>query len=71
MIKLTFNEEWCKECGLCSSVCPKGAIGMAESINSMGYHPARLIKPESCIGCSLCALMCPDTAIKVEKEEIA
>ena len=67
MAKVIFNEERCKGCGLCESVCPKGIITLAKQINSKGYHPAVVLEMEKCIGCASCAKMCPDTVITVER----
>lgn len=67
MPKVTFIEEKCKGCELCTSACPKGIITMAEHINSNGYRPAQVIEMEKCIGCAFCATICPDLVIKVEK----
>lgn len=66
--KVTVKTERCKGCGLCVSVCPKGALEMSKELNSKGYHPARVVSPEKCIACAMCAVMCPDVALKVEKE---
>ncbi len=68
MAKVTFNEERCKGCGLCVTVCPKGIVALAkEKINAKGYHPAGVAEQDKCIGCASCALMCPDTVITVER----
>jgi len=68
MAKVTFNEERCKGCGLCVTVCPKGIVLLdKEKINQKGYHPAIVKEQEKCIGCASCAIMCPDTVIKVER----
>ena len=41
MAKATFDENRCKGCELCVSVCPKKIVVMAEDrINEKGYHPA-------------------------------
>jgi 2-oxoglutarate ferredoxin oxidoreductase subunit delta len=66
-VTLIVNEEFCKGCGLCASACPRDAIGMAEHINSRGFHPAVLLHPENCTACAACALMCPDACIKIVK----
>ena len=58
------NEACCKGCGLCVAVCAKGALGLSEKLNKMGYHPA-FLRPDSCVGCGNCATVCPDAAIKV------
>jgi 2-oxoglutarate ferredoxin oxidoreductase subunit delta len=67
MAKVTFNEEKCKGCELCVSVCPKSIIALAERINSSGYRPAEVKEMDKCIGCAFCATICPDVVIKVEK----
>ena len=70
MIKLTFDTDLCKGCGLCVSACPKGVLAIAkDKINKKGHHPAQAIAPEKCIGCASCAIMCPDCVITVEREE--
>lgn len=68
MAKVTFNDELCKGCELCTSVCPKGIITMSnDKINSKGYHIATVVDKEKCSGCACCAIICPDVVIKVEK----
>lgn len=67
MPKVTFNEEVCKGCELCVSVCPKGIIKISERINSKGYRPAEVLEMDKCIGCAFCATICPDVVITVEK----
>ena len=68
MAKVTFNEERCKGCKLCVSVCPKKIVVMkSEKINLKGFHPAGVTEMEKCIGCAFCATICPDCVIEVEK----
>lgn len=67
MAKVTFNEEKCKGCELCTVVCPKKIVKMSEKINSKGYHPATVEEMDKCIGCAFCANICPDCVITVEK----
>ncbi len=68
MANVTFNDDRCKGCGLCVSVCPKKIIAMSEKrINSKGFHPAEVTKRSECIGCAFCATICPDCVITVEK----
>lgn len=68
MAKVTFNEDLCKGCGLCTTVCPKKIIHLSEDkINSKGYHPASVKEMDKCIGCAFCATICPDVVITVEK----
>jgi len=68
MANVTFDEERCKGCELCTTACNKGLVVMADYINVLGFHPATIKEPEKCVGCALCARMCPDVVIKVEKE---
>ena len=68
MAKVEFNDELCKGCGLCESVCPKQIITLSkERINPKGYHPAEVTDMEKCIGCAFCANMCPDSVIRVSR----
>ena len=67
--KVTFNEDFCKGCELCVSVCPKKIISLnPDKINKKGYNPAHIVNMDECIACGSCAIMCPDSVIKVERE---
>jgi 2-oxoglutarate ferredoxin oxidoreductase subunit delta len=69
---VTFDEAYCKGCGLCVDNCPQKIIELDPArITEKGYHPAVVTDPDKCIACANCALMCPDSAIKVEKLEVA
>jgi 2-oxoglutarate ferredoxin oxidoreductase subunit delta len=64
--RIIVDEERCKGCELCTTVCPKDLIHMADTFNAKGYRPAALIDPEGdCTGCAICAVICPDAAITV------
>jgi len=66
--KVTFNEEICKGCELCVSVCPTKIISLNKNIiNQKGYNPAYVTDQDKCIACGNCAIMCPDSVIKVER----
>ena len=68
MANVIFNEDKCKGCQLCTTVCPKGIVHMAKDrINSKGFHPAEVPEKEKCIGCAFCATICPDVVIEVER----
>lgn len=74
--RIEIDEELCKGCGLCISVCPKGRIEISDEHNKKGYYPAsfkdRDAKSEEetdCTGCALCAITCPDVAIEVYRQE--
>lgn len=62
-----FNEERCKGCEMCTEVCPKKIIELAEIFNSKGYRPAACTDQAACIGCARCATTCPDLAIEIYK----
>ena len=65
------NEDRCKGCGLCVSVCPKDVLEIAEKVNTKGYFPAFQARPEDCIFCATCCRMCPDVAITISEVEEA
>ncbi len=66
MIKI--DNERCKACRLCISVCPKKVIELDEkNLNKHGFHPAKLSK-DGCISCKACAVICPEAAITVYKK---
>ena len=53
MAKMTVNENVCKGCGLCVSVCPKKIIVLAKGrLNAKGYNPAEVTDQSACIGCA-------------------
>lgn len=67
MSKMRVNEQTCKGCGLCVTVCPVSIIKLDnEKLNKKGYPVAVCIDIANCIGCGRCAVMCPDCAITVE-----
>jgi ferredoxin len=53
----------CIACGLCASICPVGAITLADT----GDH--YVVDPNKCIGCGACVSNCPVEAIISIKEE--
>ncbi len=67
---IVVDENRCKGCELCASVCPKGIIAMADYFTPHGYRPAKLVAStaSTCTGCLLCAVICPDAAITVYRE---
>lgn len=68
MAKVTFNEDRCKGCKLCITVCPKKIVSInSEKLNLKGFHPAGVTEMDKCIGCGFCATICPDCVIQVEK----
>ena len=68
MSKAYFNEEICKGCGLCVTVCPKNIVALdTGKLNKKCYNPAGVTDSEKCIGCAFCAMICPDCAIEVKE----
>ena len=55
------NQDLCKKCGICESVCPDSSIYQQDEIYFIDY--------EYCKGCGLCAYECPADAIKMIPEE--
>ena len=68
MAKVTFKEDTCKGCGLCTAACPKKIVELQkEKRNKKGYFYAVCTNQDACISCAMCAMMCPDCAITIEK----
>lgn len=64
------NENRCKACDVCVSVCPAGVLAMRPDPTRTLGAIITVVHPESCIGCRECELSCPDFAIFVaEKSE--
>ncbi|KAB1440839.1 4Fe-4S binding protein [Pseudodesulfovibrio senegalensis] len=69
MSRIVIQEDRCKGCLLCTTVCPTQIIVQSDRFNQSGYKVAEVPEAdmEKCIGCTSCALICPDLAIKVYK----
>lgn len=57
------NVRWCKRCGICIAVCPKGVLAFNDE------RQVSVEKQSDCIGCLMCEKICPDFAIEVFKED--
>ena len=60
--KLLLTVNWCKACGICMQVCPRGVLGEEEVTKKV-----ILLAPENCNGCGLCELACPDYVFTIEE----
>ena len=66
--RVNFDENKCKGCELCTTVCPVKIVTMdKERINVKGYHPATVKEMDKCTACGSCAKICPDVVIRVER----
>lgn len=61
------DNDRCKGCGLCVTVCPKKVLEISEQVNTKGYFPVYRARPEDCIYCAMCCTMCPDVAITISE----
>lgn len=59
---ILINENWCKGCGICVSLCPRKVL----DTDSMGK--ATVVNLDLCTCCKMCEKHCPDFAITVEVE---
>jgi len=59
-----FNLKKCRTCGLCSNVCPSGAIEMIGKVleAEINHYVDR------CMFCGQCAEICPENAIRMSEE---
>lgn len=65
---MKIDEEKCKGCGLCRSVCPYENLGKLSVSNSKGYYPS-YDKGVKCNNCGKCFMVCPDMAIEVDNDD--
>ena len=68
MPKVRILVKFCKGCGLCVDVCPKGCLGMSNTLGESGIMPAVVKDDSKCIACLDCATICPDAAIEILEE---
>lgn len=63
------DEERCKGCALCVTVCPKDVLEISANVSPKGYFPVYQARPDDCIYCATCCRMCPDVAITITEIE--
>ena len=61
------NELYCKGCGYCEYVCPRGVFARADRLNTSGYIYMVTDNSKGCIGCLKCMMICPDFAVAIEE----
>lgn len=67
MPSISIEPRYCKGCGYCIPVCPKGLIQIGSQKNHLGLNCAEQPNSEGCTACMLCSTICPDSAITVYK----
>jgi len=65
MTKVKINQERCKGCLLCLSVCPKKSLTVEQKLSRRGVKAAKFKDGAQCIGCAMCAVICPDACIEI------
>ena len=65
-VKVTISANYCKGCGLCIDVCPKGALKLTGRLSDSGIEIIDFDPEAGCTGCLLCSTICPDAAITVD-----
>ncbi|MEN8188992.1 MAG: 4Fe-4S binding protein [Thermodesulfobacteriota bacterium] len=61
LFTVIFFYDWCKSCGLCSSLCKAKIILTGDS--GRPY----IDEMDKCVGCRFCEIHCPDFAITVKQ----
>jgi 2-oxoglutarate ferredoxin oxidoreductase subunit delta len=68
LAEVIFDEDMCKGCELCITVCPTMVLKLDTSrVNARGYNPAIVYNLMLCSGCGACAKICPDSVITVRR----
>jgi 2-oxoglutarate ferredoxin oxidoreductase subunit delta len=57
--------EYCKGCGLCVRVCPRGKFSLSQEPDRRGVSTAQADTGVDCTGCRQCVIICPDAAIEM------
>ena len=53
------NEEKCTSCGVCTDICPSGALYIERSTMEVNFNS------DNCIVCQICVKVCPVKAMEV------
>lgn len=72
--KLAIDEDKCVLCGMCSGICPAGALDLTiddESIQNIESYPSynsyAKIDEDECAFCKKCEIVCPREAITIDR----
>lgn len=68
MERVSIDEQRCKSCSLCVSVCPVKILMISDRLNARGFRPAECTDQAKCTSCGWCAVVCPDVAIELHRE---
>lgn len=67
--RIVIDPAQCKGCQLCIEACRQKCLVLADTLNEMGYQPARFERRQ-CTACGLCYYVCPEPgAITVYKAD--
>ena len=66
-VEVKIVEKYCKGCGLCIAICPKGKIFLKEEVNKKGVSAADVRDDSDCKACMQCVLVCPEACIEIKK----
>lgn len=71
MSRIEIDQERCKGCLLCTTVCPEDLLEQGLMINALGYKTVQVKagKEKACKGCTFCAQICPDCVITVYRSK--
>lgn len=61
-LSFRLDENYCKSCGICYGLCPRGVLAGDEAGRPV------VVNAQACVLCRLCEYRCPDFAIRVEAE---
>ncbi|MGV9169798.1 MAG: 4Fe-4S dicluster domain-containing protein [Promethearchaeia archaeon] len=67
--RIVIDEEMCKGCHICISVCPQNVLEKSDEVDNRGFFLPEVRDLQSCIVCRLCEMECPDFAISVIEEK--
>lgn len=61
--RVSFDADGCTMCGLCTGVCPTGAIRFDQGAVAASLELDR----SACVGCGHCAAICPEGVLSVDR----